>query len=311
MPPGSTLQDAKQTEARILTDPESFTTKQTDNPKCGFSFDAYYANAKLTKKSYKNDLQIYKSYMEGRDWKTTQGILVILAHAKELGRAPATVRHIYTTIKRIHNWHIECDLHPTGKNPCKYIKLPRVDNTVTNVLSEQDVSNMLKYLIDEEPNRFMAIVVSLAVLTGRRQGEILGLLKDDIDIERCTITCRQTKSGKTLSFPINDQARILLNEALQLSDPESAKVFKYNKNGFTTNWYRLRSRLIRKGVISKVVRFHDLRHTHATILANSGKVSLQTIQRLLGHSTIELTQRYAHLNDKTLKDAVDLLSSVV
>lgn len=308
MPSGASLHDAKKAEALLLfeasrpcAEPSHHASSTSPEQ---LSFTTYYAHAKLTKKSHLNDLQLYNKYLKANDWQTTTGILSILAEAKGQGRADATIRHIYTLIKRIHNWHIECDLHPSGRNPCKAIKLPRVDNAITNVITEDEARNLLLYL-DKHSNRSMAIVVSLAILTGRRQGEILGLLKDDVDLSRRTFTCRQTKSGRTLSFPINDHACNLLKEAI--SQSAEARVFSYTKNGFQTNWYRLRTRLMKAGVLTKSIRYHDLRHTFATILANKGTISLQTIQKLLGHSTIELTQRYAHLSDKTLRDAVDIL----
>ena len=145
------------------------------------SWKAYYASARLIKKSHENDLQIYEKYLEGKDWFSTEGILGILADAKDAGRVPATVRHIYTTIRRIHNWHIKLDTHPTGKNPCKPIKLTKVDNTVTNPPGEEEVYGVLGYL-ENHSNRRMAIIVSLALLTGRRQGEILKLRKQDIQV---------------------------------------------------------------------------------------------------------------------------------
>ena len=140
------------------------------------SFEAYYASAKLTKKSYKNDLEHWKKHVSHRDYQTTQGILEILGDMKDRGYAPATIRHVLTFIKRMYNWHIEAGLLADGSNPASKIKLQKVDNTVTNTLSIDEVSALLNYLKSHD-NRPMAIIVSLAVLTGRRQGSFLTYLK--------------------------------------------------------------------------------------------------------------------------------------
>ncbi len=310
LPAGTSLADAKKAEAELLAD----TYRQTDeqpkvSEKLSVDFDVYYAAAKLIKDSHEDDLRRWNTFVKGRDYLTTQGILSILSTMRDKEYAPATIKHVLQVINRVHNWHIDTGIHPTGINPCKTIKLPKFDNKITNPLSEDETRGMLAYLESREGNRQAALFTCLAVYTGRRQGELLALLKEDVDLERGTITCKNTKNGKTLSFPINQAATRCFQEALDLN-PKGEKVFSYTRCGFKSTWYRLRDRMLERGVITKPIRFHDLRHTYASILANSGKVSLQTIQKLLGHSTIELTQRYAHLNDKTLRDAVDLLEAV-
>jgi len=172
------------------------------------SWKSYYASARLLKKSHGNDLQIYRTYLEDNDWFSTEGIISILADAKDSGKAPASVKHIFSTIRRVHNWHIELHSHPTGSNPCKPIKLPKVDNTITNPLSKEDSYALLEYLQDHK-NRQMAIIVSLAILTGRRQGELLKLRREDI--QNGYMICRNTKNGKTLKFPLSSRAEILID----------------------------------------------------------------------------------------------------
>lgn len=316
LPYGSSIGDAEVIQNELLMMPPKNQPKQVVNPATNpkviinpkqeleaIDFDPYYDYAKLTKASYLDDLQRYNKYLKGNDWQTSQGVLKILANAKEgMGLAPATVKHIYALIKRIHNWHIENDTHPTGKNPCQSIRLPKFDNKITNPLCIDDCSRLLSHLKDTESNIQMSCLVSLALLTGRRKGELLSLLREDIDLERGSITCRNTKSGKTLSFPVNDLSTKWLSVGLA-NEWHDERLFSYTGGGVNKNWSRLKVRLLKDKIITKDIRFHDLRHTHATLLANGG-TSLYVIQRLLGHSTIELTQRYAHLNDKTMRDAV-------
>lgn len=272
------------------------------------SFEAYYDYARISKKSHRNDLEYWRNHVKDHDYRTPQGIIKILGRMKDKGLAPATIKLVLGFIKRLYNWHIENGLWD-GTNPAAKIRLPRFDNRVSQPLTLDEASRLLHYLT-KHPNRAMALVVSLALLTGRRQGEILGLRRDDVDMENRVIRCRDTKNGRTLIFPVCGRAHELLLEALELSTDEQA-LFSYTKDGFKTNWYRLRARMIREGVIHKAIRFHDLRHSYATLLCNSGKVDIYTLQKLLGHSCIALTQRYSHLLDRTMREATGVLDSML
>jgi len=84
----------------------------------------------------------------------------------------------------------------------------------------------------------------------------------------------------------------------------SSKHGPYSPNGFNSIWKRIK----RRAGLS--TRFHDLRHTYASYLASSGKVDIYILKELLGHSTIEMTQRYAHLVNGALKKAVGVADEV-
>ena len=77
------------------------------------------------------------------------------------------------------------------------------------------------------------------------------------------------------------------------------------RDSFDETWKRIR----RKAGIP-TTRFHVLRHTYASYLASSGKVDIYTLKELLGHSTIEMTQRYAHLVNGALRKAVNVADEV-
>ena len=193
----------------------SFPVAQPQDQSLKLSWSAYYASARLMKKSHRNDYEHWHKHIKHTDYQTKQGILKTLADLKDRGYAPATIKHVLTFIRRFHNWHIENELHPTGVNPCKFIKLPKFDNTVNNPLPLDEVAKVLKFLKTHD-NRQMSIVVSFALLTGRRQGEILKLLKEDVDLSRRVFRCRNTKNGKSLSFPMNEMSAELMNEAMEL-----------------------------------------------------------------------------------------------
>lgn len=128
--------------------------------------------------------------------------------------------------------------------------------------------------------------VMLAAYSGMRQGELLGLGEADRGAEHFDLT--NTKTGKPRLVPIHRKARPYL---------------KYLPLGIS-KWYLTKSfqRAARKEGLQDI-RFHDLRHTTASMLAQAG-VPLFTIGAILGHSQAQTTKRYAHLATDTLAEAI-------
>lgn len=208
-------------------------------------------------------------------------------------------------IRRVYNWHIQNDLYFLP-NPCSAIKLPAYDNKVTNYLTHEDIEHLTNYLSTWCNTRASSVIL-FALYTGRRKGEITNLEWKDVDLESRVITCRKTKNGKTLSFPLNGKAFDILQDALEnrISKyvfPSSTGHHYYN--GFSLAWRRLQKK------IGLTYRFHDLRHTYASHLASSGKVDIYTLKTLLGHQDVALTMRYAHLTDNAVKQATCVIDQL-
>jgi len=130
----------------------------------------------------------------------------------------------------------------------------------------------------------------LAAYTGLRRGELFRLTKDNL-VDGCIVLDAKTKSGRPRVVPVPAEAlRIAEILPLPLSDPQLRKEWDKarKRTGFTD------------------IRFHDLRHTYASWLVQAG-APLKAVQDLLGHSTLSMTQRYAHLGTEHLKDAVKLI----
>lgn len=127
-------------------------------------------------------------------------------------------------------------------------------------------------------------VILLACLTGLRKGELLALDPSNIQGGRIILRPGQTKSGKARVVPLPNDADDLIGEL-----------------PFSTTEHKLRMAFedARKAVGRNDLRFHDLRHTYASLLAEAGEV-LTTVQALLGHSSLIVTSRYAHMFDSRL-----------
>lgn len=174
------------------------------------------------------------------------------------------------------------------------IKLfPEKDNLKERILTAAEEVRLF-----EASSEHLKPVLKVALHTGMRRGEILGLRWDDVDLDAGTIRVVRTKSGKMRLIPLND---VLLEEfeKLRRAGGEGEPVFPHKsvRSAFE-------GACRRAGI--KNLRFHDLRHTFATRLVERG-VDLITIKELLGHSSVTITERYTHSFKEQKRNAVRAL----
>jgi integrase len=156
---------------------------------------------------------------------------------------------------------------------------------------------------------YLTPLVQLVMHTGLRRSEALSLRWEEVDLgntPKVTVRASQAKSGKTRHIPLNSVAKEIL-EAWKGQGDGADLVFPNPVTGaqmekLKTSW----PNLMKKAEI-KNFRFHDLRHDFASRLVMSG-VDLYRVKELLGHGSIEITQRYAHLAPHTLAEAVEVLA---
>jgi integrase len=190
------------------------------------------------------------------------------------------------------------------------IKLLRAPKPAFRFLDFEEAERLIE-AARSEPLWHTMIVVALT--TGLRVGELLALEWADLDLLRGRMVVRRSavegvvdtpKSGRIREIPLNERARTVLRAHRHL---RGELVFCQEDGSMLTDgqikWplYRIR----RRADIMDVA-WHDLRHTFASHLAMRG-VALKSIQELLGHASIEMTMRYAHLSPAVLRDAVATL----
>lgn len=214
------------------------------------------------------------------------------------GRKPATVNRHIATLK-----HMMTKAEEWGWIGEKTLR------DVRKVKKLQENNKRLRYLSDDEIPRLMDAcrrsvvaselfpIVALALNTGMRQGEILGLKWSQVDMRNGLILLSDTKSGERREIPLNETAKTALSALPEKLD--GGKVFETHLEG--QSWH---TALRRAGI--RDFRFHDLRHTFASRLVMRG-ADLATVQSLLGHKTITMTLRYAHLSPSHRSKAVLLL----
>jgi integrase len=156
---------------------------------------------------------------------------------------------------------------------------------------------------------FLHPLVRLVMNTGMRRGEVLGLKWDQVNLgsnPRVTVTASYAKSNETRHVPLNSEAVTVLKK-WKAQGTSSDWVFPSPKTGhrmqdLKKSWTFL---LVKADI--EGFRFHDLRHDFASRLVMAG-IDLYRVKDLLGHSTIEMTERYSHLAPAALAEAVEMLA---
>jgi len=184
-----------------------------------------------------------------------------------------------------------------------------IDN-VPRIRLEKEPQGRLRWLTQEEITRLLDAAaksknkelranVIVALNTGLRLGELLGLIWERVDLSRGVIRLEVTKSGRRREVPLNAESYDAL---VSLNPKASGRVF--------------RTKSVRKAYENAVinaklddVNFHTLRHTFASWAVMRG-VSLKELQELLGHSSLAMTMRYAHLAPERLRSAVTRLEGL-
>jgi len=225
--------------------------------------------------------------------------------------APASVVRHLTLLRAILNRAIRDGRLATL--PTRGVKWPKENNRRVRCLGDDEERRLMRKL----PARLRPLVV-LALNTGMRRGELLGLRWQDIDLINRTITIREAKSGEGRRLPMNEQVYEALSAlrraairaggaAADVAAFRAALVFRPSAEAMKTAIKRHFDRARRAAGIEDF-HFHDLRHTAASRLAMGG-IDLYTIGELLGHKTLAMTARYAHLLPDHLKRAVGLLDT--
>lgn len=216
--------------------------------------------------------------------------------------AQATVNRDLQCLRRMFNLAIAWGY--ARENPVRLVKFFREKNACLRYLTREEFARLIS--LCPEPLR---PVVTVAVNTGLRLGELLALLWRDVDLENGFVSVNDPKNATPRKVPINSTAHASLlglrqfTKGLKVFTDSAGDPFKSR----TVEWQFRRS-LDQAGI--QDFRFHDLRHTCASWLAMAG-VPILTIKEILGHKDIRMTVRYAHLAPDQRVDAVKRLDAFV
>lgn len=174
-------------------------------------------------------------------------------------------------------------------------------------LDDEEVQRLCTVL-ETYHNQNIANAIRLLLLTGSRRNEVLHSTWEQFDLEKGTWTkpAHTTKQKRMEHLPLSSQTIILLKE---IEEEKTTKhLFPGKIPGKPLRDIKKSWKTISTQAGLADVRLHDLRHTHASHLVSSG-LSLSIVGKLLGHTQVSTTQRYAHLADGPLRQATELFGS--
>lgn len=289
--------------------------KKADAPKVPtfgvFAEKEYAPYAKTGKRSWNTERSMLNRHflpLFGKrplDSITKREIQKYHTEAREHLSSSTANRHL-AFIHRFFQLAIEWGCMP-GSNPADGVKAYPEPKHRERYLTEDETARLFDAL-EQSHNKVAVAVIRFLLLTGLRKGEALRAKWEHFDRERGQLFLPHTKNGKSRYLPLNDMAVELLDQQERLQG--NPYIFPGKNPGChiaTVDKIFYRARKL-AGIPD--VRCHDLRHAHASILVNAN-VDLYTIQTLLGHSNIRMTQRYSHLNSNSLKQATANVGSFV
>ena len=217
---------------------------------------------------------------------------------------PVTVNRRLTVIKHIFKKAVEWDV--LKSNPATSVKRFAVTSERTRFLTEQEIKVLLEECEKQVTSPWLLPLVTLALHTGMRQGELLKLKWQNIDLERASITIIQGKTMRRKTIAINKPAREALEWLRENCYGDLLFMWPWGDPIGKVTVYDAFKKACNAAKIEDF-RFHDLRHTFASHLVMAG-VDLVTVKELLGHKTINMTNRYTHLAQDHKAQAVAKLS---
>lgn len=262
-----------------------------------------------TSKNYEYDLLHFKKYLLDNNIKDLKKVtqnnieqyIIYLDKDKD-------AKSISRNITSINNFYKFLLIDKKIKvNPCEYISRPKLPKRLPNVLTIEEVDNLLDIELKTVFDYRNKAMLELLYSTGLRISEAVNLTTRDIDFVNCVVRC-VGKGSKERIVPINDYSlnyikmyydkRYLLLKKHEIND----YVFLNNHGKILTRqgFNKILTGILKDKGITKTITPHMLRHSFATHLLNGG-ANLRSIQILLGHSDITTTMIYTHISKEKIK----------
>lgn len=242
---------------------------------------------------------------------TTPIIRRYLAHLKtDKNYAVETIRRRVHCLSSYYKFLMEQEY--IMKNPMFAIHAPKSPETIPKYLSTEEIELLMQMPDKYSPDNSLRnkCILECFLMTGLRRQELLDLDWDDIDFGEKIITVRNGKGKKQRVIPFTEPLVSTLWKYLQTRLPLTNHALFISSNGSRLTCTPLeqtfRLYMKKSGLDKKGYTIHTLRHTYASHLALSG-ASILAIQKLLGHSDLNSTQIYAHVNTEHLRSEVEKL----
>ena len=235
---------------------------------------------------------------------STADVYALRRRLEAAGLAPQTVWHVLTLLTRILGHGVKAGMIRPPDPARLRVEKPRVNNVRTETMTDVQLGAYMAAL-DAMQDRLAAAYLRVALLTGVRKNALLRLRWADVDFSagRILLRAAAAKNRRDCHIPLVPAVA----EILRRLPRTSVYVFPGRDGALPRSDFRRAARQARDaaGLPKDFRPMHGLRHTFASRLASSGRVSLYEIQRLLTQQSPEMAQRYAHLADAALQRAAD------
>ena len=229
-------------------------------------------------------------------------------HISKMTQAHATVdkylknlSHVFTIAVNKWGWLTE--------NPAKKVNSPELPDGRVRFLDDDERTRLLQ-ACKESNNNWLYLCVTLALSTGMRQGELMGLKWPDVNTKDGFAILHKTKNGERRRVAIVGYALELLQEHCKVRRLDTKLLFPGKLNPDKPIDLRKSFETALKRAEITDFHWHDLRHCTASYLAMNG-ASLAEIAEVLGHKTLSMVKRYAHLSDGHLSTVVESMNAKI
>lgn len=257
-----------------------------------------WAKANKKQSTYNRDLSLMRQLNKEFETKAIQEITTWQIEKYKTRRKeevqPASVNREIALLKHMYTKAIEW-----GKckdSPAKKVKLLKGEIKRVRFLMPEEIQKLLSNCADH-----LKPIVTVAVHTGMRKGELLGLKWDQVNFDQGIISLLDTKNHERRDIPMNETVKNILMGI----EKKNAYVF-CNGDGETFGDVRRSFETALRRSSIEDFRFHDLRHTFASILVMEG-VDIMTVKELMGHKDLTMTLRYSHLAPSHKTRAINIL----
>lgn len=254
-----------------------------------------------TLRSTFSSINIFLSFVKASHLEkiTREDLFAFIEHEQDRGMKPSTVNTRVRTVKAFIGFLADNGVVSSDIVSRRFtVKVP---DSLPRAMDPEDVRRFVS-VIDSSRDRAMMLVL---LRTGMRIGELLNLMVREVNLKERRVEiyeAEKTRVGRVVY--LSEDARVALKAWFKERDPTKALVFyAQGRCSMSYNNARMRFRkyLGKAGLSQRGYTLHCLRHTCASELLNAG-MRLECLQQLLGHSSIEMTRRYARLTDKTREE---------
>lgn len=272
-----------------------------------FAMERYLPFAKGYKRSWKTDESLLRNHLLPRFGKQyldtiTKNDIITMHHGRRAdGAAPGSANRLLILTRYLFNLALKWEVPGVTRNPTKGVPCFEENNQLERCITKAEAQHLYAKLLDSE-NTMLRFIVPALILTGARKRELLDARWENFDLHKRLWRIPISKSGKARYVPLSDGALQVLAQVPKLDQCPFAFANPATGKPYVSIYCSWNTARTRAGLPD--VRMHDLRHSFASFLINAGR-SLYEVQKILGHTQVRTTQRYAHLAQETLLDAAN------